>query len=307
MVYTTFHQSQIFRYFGLPIYDVGHPKFINQDFRNGKYYWSLKPKIKYDKNLEDFLPIRYYKGKRDISPINVAQVGIGLIDENFDENSFHSIIEWIIQNVRQEDDKNYWLLNYDVPTFNIKAPWKSGLAQGLILSFLIRYCKKFSNNHLKSYIDGTLNSLVHPISMGGCSRKWKDHYIIEEYISDKLIGVLNGHISALLALNDYITYYKSDEDIVQFINDNVKNLYNNIMDWMSEDWSYYNLSNPRLISSIFYQELHIIQMKTILQIQENSNGSAFLHILEGQYKSQWKRFRALRKKRKEVSLGLQNK
>jgi len=305
LVYLNYHQSQIFRYFGLPFYDVGHPKFIVQDYNKGKYYWSLQPKIKYDKKLENNLPIRYYDGKKDISPINLAQVGIALLDGDYSEDSFKSIIRWIIQNTEEKNGVNYWSLNYDVPTFKIRAPWKSGLAQGLMLSFLVRYYRKFSDKKLEKLIDGTLNSVVLPINKGGCSRKWKSHYIIEEYIGPSVVGVLNGHISALLSLKDYLDYFKKDKEIKDFFNENLSNLYKNIMNWKCDSWSYYNLSNPKLISSIFYQELHIVQMKTLLKISYDDNGKNFLDTLIKEYKSPIKRIKALKNKRKEISDGVQ--
>ncbi|MDG6218133.1 MAG: D-glucuronyl C5-epimerase family protein [Candidatus Thermoplasmatota archaeon] len=305
MVYTNFHQSQIFRYFGFPIFDVGHPKLELQDFRNGKYYWDLSPKFKYDNNLIDYLPIRTYNKKQDISPINVAQVGIALLDTDYNRDSFYAINKWIKNNIFIRKGLCQFLIHYSVPTFGISSPWLSGLGQGLMLSYLVRYHRKFGDEIFEQIIDKVLLSLISDVKNGGCCRKWKDHVIIEEYIGKRIIGVLNGHISAILGIRDFLEYYDDNTKIRSFLDENIVNLRKNILEWNGKHWSYYNLHNPKLISSIFYQELHITQMNTLTKIYQSKEFEVFLAILNKQYYSFINRIIAFYLKYSDVLKGKQ--
>jgi len=180
-MYLDISQSQIFRYFGIKIYDLGHPEFIEQQFSNKKYYWSLEPKLLYDNNLINYIPYRYYSKNKSVSPINLGQVGLALLEKSSDITDYSNINKWIINNEVIKNHNNYWFIDYDVPTFKIKAPWYSGLSHGIILSYMIRFENKFNKGIFNDTINRTLRSIMNEVKNGGYSWKWKDHYIIEEY------------------------------------------------------------------------------------------------------------------------------
>jgi hypothetical protein len=173
--------------------------------------------------------------------------------------------KFIVDYIDEDGGVKIW---QDAKTFNIKAPWYSGITQGIVTSFLIRCHLLFPDldfdKKLKSLIDFMLDE-SHPQSMIATSkegRKW-----IDEYPTQPPSLVLNGFIFSIIAILEYAETMQDEKyrNIgLEFLNNMVVSLHRYVYPvGVKHNLNQYKFGN------INYQALHCFQFFHLYKISKN--------------------------------------
>ncbi|RMF31408.1 MAG: hypothetical protein D6752_02240, partial [Candidatus Nitrosothermus koennekii] len=168
---------------------------------------------------------------------------------------FLNCARWLVNNARSYGSYKILEYHFPWPKYNIKPPWRSGMAQALAIQVLIK-AHKLTNDDI--YIDASrdlLNSFFVEVKDGGVTYKDEEGWWYEEFASDDCIRsmVLNGMMFALLGIYDYYKY-TSDNNAKYLFDKGVLSLKNNISKYDYKGYSYYDiLGNP----PIKYHEIHV--------------------------------------------------
>jgi len=166
---------------------------------------------------------------------------------------------WLVE--KQEDD-GAWRIEHKNPKYNdLSTPWASGMAQGLAISSLIRaYLYTDEDKYLQS-AKRACSFLEIKVKDHGVKKEFDNLFIYEEYPRKELNGVLNGYITAVLALYELV---QIDKDYEEIYLKNIENLKSIIEKYDNGFWSLYSLDG--IISSGFYHRYVIIQLKALVFI-----------------------------------------
>jgi len=207
-----------------------------------------------------------YDGQDHIHSLEVAQYTLACwlswrkTDDVFWLNKAILHSDWLREN--QLDDGR-WVISHVNPQYSdLGESWCSSLAQGLAISALIRAYEHTSDI---SYMDAALKAadfLERDFELGGLKRSIAfndvEGFVYEEYPRDKVSGVLNGHISSVLAILELSHY---EERFKISAEENIENLVNILPLYDIDYWSLYSLDG--VISSGFYHRLVINQLDAL--------------------------------------------
>jgi len=173
--------------------------------------------------------------------------------------------DWLLANqTTGAGGTGVWLHHYDLGgEHRVKAPWVSGLAQGMSVSLLLRAWQGTGHEPYRAAADRALRSFATPLAEGGV-RTVDDagRSIFEEVPSDPPHHILNGHVYALLGIHDHHRATGSDEAAALF-ESGVAGLVANLARWDAGGWSRYSLNERRTLTNHFglasplYHRLHI--------------------------------------------------
>lgn len=167
--------------------------------------------------------------------------------------------EWLIEN--QHEDGS-WRIEHKNPKYSdLPSPWPSSMAQGLAISSLLRAYRYTGEDQYLECARKACEFLEVEVSQGGVKREFDDLFIYEEYPREQLNGVLNGYISAVLALYELA---QMDSNFQGIYLKNIQNLKKILPKFDSGFWSYYALDG--VLSSGFYHRYVIIQLKALASI-----------------------------------------
>lgn len=175
-------------------------------------------------------------------------------------HQFHQACNFL-EDYALKNHHGVWIPYYqDYPKYGMKAPWVSGLTQALTLSIFLRK-KPVDIDFLK----GLFQSLWFPVEEGGVLTKHPSGYPwIAEYPGDDVPYVLNGQLSVMIGLLEYLAIYpdkKVKEVVVQMINgffsDYNAYFFNNSMKYC---WT------KSKLASIHYRGLHAFQLVHLYQL-----------------------------------------
>ncbi|HZD34188.1 MAG TPA: D-glucuronyl C5-epimerase family protein [Nitrososphaeraceae archaeon] len=128
-----------------------------------------------------------------------------------DTKFFMNNVDWLVDNAVAKDGFSTFEYWYDWPTYNLKKPWRSAMANGEALTPLVK-AHELTGDML--YLDAAkklLNSFFVKVEDGGIT--YKDSYKswwYEEYVADNFGAeesrVLNGMLFALIGVYEYYKY-----------------------------------------------------------------------------------------------------
>jgi len=230
-------------------------------------------------------------GKNYYSVINLAQYAIGsyllYLKTNDIEwrKEFLKHCDWLINNQdNYKGNSGVWINKYEMSKFNLENNWISSLSQAFGISALTRAYLETNDN--KYLISAKKASQVFSISVsdGGVFCEKEPGFIcLEEYPTDNPSYVLNGHIFALWSIYDLLRII-DDNKLEQLLERLINSLINNLHRWDLNYWSRYDLyENHFNVSSYFYHNLHIKQLKILYKI---TNEKVFLN-----YSGLWEDYR----------------
>lgn len=139
----------------------------------------------------------------------------------------------------------------------LKAPWYSGMTQGVAVSFLLRYfelkkdssalnlAKKMMKFMLRSEADGGT------ISYSADGKPWIEEYA--NYSHSK--GVLNGFLNGLIGLNEYLVYFPEDTHAKQIHDQCYQELFHALKSYDRPAWTSYNKNNISITRGYFFYQL----------------------------------------------------
>lgn len=287
----------------------GKPYWVKSDLQhnpgelNLAYYLDIKPRIEeghYQYFSPDGIPItRYANGEFHLSPVNVTSYALGCLDMHIHGlgkqylDGFLKLADWLCTHQVIHEGMGVWLYDYDWQ--HMKKPWISGMAQGEALSVLAR---AYQMTHDVKYINCARQALAcffASVEQGGVASRLHDGRIMfEEYPSvSRSTHVLNGFIYALWGIYDYqlVTGCPSAQMLWQ---QGVATLVQNLDQYDTGWWSYYNLADQnRIVSSFMYHNLHVVQLDILFDLTGESAFYVTRDRWSGYMKSPPNRIRAL--------------
>ena len=122
---------------------------------------------------------------------------------------FLNCADWLESDLTLQ--KNFGVLKYayNWPMYNMVAPWRSGLANGVSLQVFVKAHALSGNTKYLSDAKQVLNSFFVEVKDGGVTYESKDNgWWFEEFADEEGVvsRVLNGHVFALLGIHEYYTY-----------------------------------------------------------------------------------------------------
>ena len=206
-----------------------------------------------------------YDGKYHLHPLELAQYSLACwlawrkTDDNTWVNKAMLHCDWLVEN--QEND-GAWRIEHINPKYSdLPSPWPSGMTQGLAISSLLRAYRYTNEDKYLKCAKNACDFLETNVRDGGVRRDFENAFIYEEYPREELNGVLNGYISAVIAIYELS---KIDEMYEDLYRKNIKNLKNILPKFDSGFWTYYALDGN--ISSGFYHRYVIIQLKALSEV-----------------------------------------
>lgn len=144
-------------------------------------------------------------GKPANSPTKIATDGLQLIIAG-KVTEAEACAKWLLDNSTEVNGSMFFPFEFDFAPYwpyDLKAPWNSGLTQGLALGLFSYLYYQTGNIEYMQIADKVYNSFKVPVEQGGVVRYEEEGPFIEEYAADMPIRVLNGSAVAMLAIRDY--------------------------------------------------------------------------------------------------------
>ena len=171
---------------------------------------------------------------------------------------FLNCANWLADSLTHLNSFSVLSYNYNWPVYNMVAPWRSGLANGVSLQVFIKAHSLTKDEKYLIAGKKILNSFYVEVKAGGVSYKtnsigwWFEEYADEGGVSSK---VLNGHMFAMVGIYDYYTYTKDSSANYLFLQ-GVKALKNDLAnyDQLEGPSLYDRLGTP---TNIKYHAIHI--------------------------------------------------
>ncbi len=257
------------------------------------------------------IPILDYTGEIGLqyNPCACAQYALGSFQRwqrDGDEAArthFFRVVEWLCQTEAIEVDgqRGYWLYYFDLDSYGVKAPWKSGLAQAQAVSVLARAVLFASDDECRARYRESLErgfaGLMAPVEAGGLTLKDGDDLWIEEVVASRRTAILDGCLFALFGVKDYAYLTGSVEAEAVFL----AGAYTILRHLPTFDIGYWSradlyLDHAIMPASRFYHGLHIHQLRALYAITGEPEFAKYASRWDG-YRSSWiNRQRALANK-----------
>ena len=254
----------------------------------GEYYLNLRrmvthyhlwpPMTSLDKNgvtRSDFSR----RGLNDIGiryqPIGVAQYALGnfalYLDTGVNDykSAFFAQVNWLMDNMKitsagtavWEFDYNFLPRQYD-----LTLPWISSMAQGQIISVLLRANRLTKDQNYLDAAENALKTFHRSISEGGVAWTNDEGFTFyEEYPSNPLSHVLNGHIFAMFGVYDFYRVTGS-EDALSLFQEGVNTVKEYLPLYDTGFWTKYDLKSGSGCAPVRYHRIHIEQLKVLYEI-----------------------------------------
>ncbi len=155
---------------------------------------------------------------------------------------------------------------YDWPFGNHKAPWYSGMSQGVAMSLLLRYEHLTRDPAVAPVLQRLAYFMVQPEAQGGTMATTQEGGTwIEEYpLSGEHRHVLNGFINALIGLIEYGARFPGDTLVCGTRDRCLATLRNSFPHFDRVEWSAYDRSSSGLTAG--YMQYQILQLKHLFAL-----------------------------------------
>jgi len=235
------------------------------------FYIDFSEKINFNGLIDEEIPKVFYGNKYYFNPITICQYALGHYErylknkQNSHLEIFLTQAEWLAKNCKRGKGGCSWEFGFNFKPYKLKAPWISAMAQGEAIAVLIRASKYQNRDKYLQLSKEALKPFFIHIANGGVRSKVKGRAFYEEYPSANPAHVLNGFIYSLFGILDYTIETKS-EDSKELFEEGIDSLVNVLPEYDTGRWSKYDLSEKTNVSSIFYHQLHINQLKVLYKI-----------------------------------------
>ena len=158
-------------------------------------------------------------------------------------------------------------LPYTFEYNGLEPPWYSGMAQGLGVSFLLRYASIAEDTSVYSLAKKMMHTMLMPQEAGGCLSRTPENLLwIEEYPnSPKSPQVLNGFLFALFGLVDYCQVFSTDDRALRILQESFAALKTALPFYDQRSWTKYN-RRPLYPNRPHYLRLQIFQLKQLYSL-----------------------------------------
>jgi D-glucuronyl C5-epimerase C-terminus len=258
--------------------DYWHPhvqlqtKFLSDPIQ--LYPISMDVKADYPGQLDDEgVPIVFWgrQKKASPSPVNIALYGLGNYDvfaRTGDERYFSKFLHvsrWFEHHSVRLGEGVGWPNDEDIPVFGLRAPWFSGITQGLVLSLFVRAAQAEPTGPWYRLAHDTWLGFHHSVEQGGFCREVENGVIFEEYPGPQLDCVFNGMCFSLIGLWEawQSGTVREAEDT---FSKGVSALRYYLPRFDVKNWSYYSLSEclkGGLLASPYYHRTNALLAQVI--------------------------------------------
>ena len=250
----------------------------------GQYFMLFEEKANYTDHVDSSgIPLLNYRGSigPQYNPIAISQYGLGNHDlflrtnDSIRKDKLLVSADWLVENLTEtKPGLHFWLHHFDWEyRIKLKAPWRSGLAQGQGISLLTRAYKLTGDDKYKTSAMAAFEAMKISTSDGGVGfvDESGDTWI-EEYIVDPPTHILNGFIWAMWGIRDVALEFGTP-DADELWKNGIDTIKKNLSEYDTGRWSLYELSGyerlPMLASS-FYHRLHIVQLNILSEMTGDS-------------------------------------
>jgi len=211
------------------------------------------------------------------NPVTIAQFSIANFNKFKETNQlnylevFNRHINFLINNIEYKG-KTMAAYSYDFPfpLYSLKKGWHSGLAQAEVSMALMRYCYLYKDEKIIELIDSIVQFMLLPIEKGGLKSISPEGGLwIEEYPSCPNSYVLNGFLTIIICLFEYVNNINRNAEIVKLYNDCLSSLKVSVNYYIEKDWLLYHRYKNRVYCSIHYMEMQIEQFEVLFSITDD--------------------------------------
>ncbi|MDI6917798.1 MAG: D-glucuronyl C5-epimerase family protein [Thermoplasmatales archaeon] len=194
------------------------------------------------------------------------------------KNNFFRHVDWLLNNYVDRKTHVVWVFDFEwrTPGYYCKPPWISAMAQGLIISALLRAYEMTKEDRYIDVAKKAVESFDRNISEGGVLYVDKnDDWWYEEYACQKRGTPMNGFIFSLLGLYEF---YKvtGDEHAKYLFDKGIKTVKKHLNDYIINigffKWSKYD-NKLQIIAPKSYHDHHVAMM---LLLHELTGDEIFL-------------------------------
>jgi heparosan-N-sulfate-glucuronate 5-epimerase len=172
-------------------------------------------------------------------------------------------INWLVENAVIKDNKLYWYYLYDDDEH--KAPWASGISQGIGISALVRGAELL-NEDLLDLAEFAANSMIATVDEEGFRYgKGSYEYWYEESCTNS--HILNGHIYSILGFYDLYRLTKN-ETYKSYFDRGVKSIKENIKDFDLRVISKYD-SHSKFPANNSYHHIHCVLFEVLYRLTKD--------------------------------------
>jgi len=230
------------------------------------------------------VPVILYDNEWIYHPVFIARYSLASLNGYLSygkyryKESFINCLKWITANYVKEGDLIKWFYNFDLKEYGVKAPWISGMAQGQLVSVLLRAYFLLKNKEYLEIADGAINTMITPIEKGGTLSIDQYGVWIEEVPSKPPSHILNGFIFALAGLYEYM-----------LVRGRKKKIFNTLINSLKRNTVYYDLNYWSLYDLYYYRpasiKYHIIHVKQLKWLYLITGYKEFKRVSEKWYKN----------------------
>lgn len=242
--------------------NILYPIDLSFTLEDEEFYYTHKD--------DDGVPVKHYTSVgMQYNPTRVAAYGLAHFNRYTISKSVHSekiflkCADWFLFN-----EQARYFYNFDWQS--LKAPWISCMSQGEAASLLIRGYLKSNSKIYLDHAELSLEPFFLPIDQGGVSSRLSDGSLfLEEYPSSNPVHVLNGFLYALIGLHEFakISGSKRHLDLYKIL---VCSLQDNIGNWDSGKWSFYEDPNVSGMSNWCTPSYHNLQISQLIWLNEQT-------------------------------------
>jgi len=228
-----------------------------------------------------------YKGDIGIqyNPTTIAQYALACYNnyiETWDDavkDIFLKQVQWLKTNYTVIDDNTIgYQYDFSWAPYGLSTGWYSGLAQGQIISVFTRAYDLTGDKTLIPLMVKAKNLMLLPVTEGGLMAYTPEGYIwIEEYPSEKPSLVLNGFVSSVVGLYDYISFFPEDENTRYYFNQCIDSLKKTITCYDTGDWLIYDRYQDNLLQPVNERYMRF-QAKQMEQMYNIANDTYFFEL-----------------------------
>lgn len=189
---------------------------------------------------------------------------------SFCQDGISKAVESLLSHfVYSSHECGFWYYSFDLPAYSQSAPWKSAIAQGQALSFLVRAIDYAQDRSFcESVIHSSFKGLVTPVGQGGLMSCRKRLAFFEEILSSPQSTILDGAIYSLFGAIDYYYFLGVPPFAEPSICLLVKSIAKSLRVFDLGFWSRADVMprKMRMPSSPYYHHVHISQLKALYHL-----------------------------------------
>ncbi len=224
-----------------------------------------------------------YVGKQR-NPLTVSTQGMTYYNQYLQGNEssrdlFLNCSDWLLDNAAKRDNILVWEYKYSWPTYNNTPPFLSGMSQAAAIKVLATAYKLTGEEKYKDAAKKGLGAFFIEVKNGGITYKDKEGWWYEEYAQPGAKiepRVLNGHMFALMDLNEYYNLTQ-DGQAKQLFNLGLSDLKARLEDYDARNGSRYDRVGNLAVFK--YHDIHVGQLHALYK----NTGDSYFKL----YRNRW--------------------